>query len=422
MTPRPYQIPGIQKAVQALPRYGCYMFADDVGTGKTFSTAFVLQALGWKPAVVCPKSIIPAWKKVLGQFGIEPLFVENPERIMHRQEWGIKDPSKDRRWEWRLPERCLLIFDELHRHTGEDSILSHMFAFAPKPFIGLSATAADKIEKLRPILHAYGISRWDDWTNFLVKSGMAFNRFSGGWYLSNETRYENAMKKVHKTLFAEKGSRVRTADLGDEFPDNQIETVSVPVDNAKIIDEEYMQTLEALHADASSIFVAGLRARQISEHQKLAAIREMIEDTLEQGRSVVAFVCFKDSLYRLQKWFPDCAIVVGDQTAEERQEGIEAFQANKKRVMVSTLSAGSAAISLHDLDGGYPRTAIICPSYSALELRQALGRIHRNGGKSPCIQKIMFAEGTIEEQIRDKVDSKIRTLDLLNDGDLAPTA
>jgi hypothetical protein len=34
----------------------------------------------------------------------------------------------------------------------------------------------------------------------------------------------------------------------------------------------------------------------------------------------------------------------------------------------------------------------------------------------------MFAEGTIEEQIRDKVDSKIRTLDLLNDGDLAPTA
>lgn len=420
MTPRPYQIPGIQKAVATLPKYGAYLLADDMGAGKSYSTAFIVRELGWPVAVVCPKSVIPTWKQVFSSLGITPLFIENPERLMARQEWGVKNPSKDRRWEWRLPSRCLLVFDELHRHTGEDSILSHMFAFSPKPVLGLSATAADKIEKLRPILHMFGISRWDDWNNFLVKSGMQFNRFSGGWYLSNESMYERSMKRVHKALFQEKGSRVRIADLGNAFPDNQVETVLVPVEDAKGIDKEYLEMLEQMELEAESSLVAGLRARQIAEHQKLPAIREMTQDMLDQGISVALFVCFKDSLHRLKEWFPEASVVIGDQTAEERQQDIERFQGNQTKVIICTLSAGSASISLHDLEGGNPRASLICPSFSALELRQALGRIHRNGGKTPCIQKILFAEGTIEEQVRVKVDGKLRTLDLLNDGDLLP--
>jgi hypothetical protein len=49
---------------------------------------------------------------------------------------------------------------------------------------------------------------------------------------------------------------------------------------------------------------------------------------------------------------------------------------------------------------------------------QALGRIHRADGKSPCIQTIMFAADTIEEQACRRVQSKINNLDALNDGDL----
>jgi hypothetical protein len=86
--------------------------------------------------------------------------------------------------------------------------------------------------------------------------------------------------------------------------------------------------------------------------------------------------------------------------------------------MIVNLAAGNAGIGLHDLNGNHPRATIISPSYSAINLVQALGRIHRAEGKTPCIQKVMFAAGTIEERCCERVQSKLDNLDLLNDGDL----
>jgi superfamily II DNA or RNA helicase len=62
--------------------------------------------------------------------------------------------------------------------------------------------------------------------------------------------------------------------------------------------------------------------------------------------------------------------------------------------------------------------ALICPTFSATELKQALGRIHRAGGRSKSVQKIIFTAGTIEEKICETVRRKLGNLELLNDGDL----
>jgi len=86
--------------------------------------------------------------------------------------------------------------------------------------------------------------------------------------------------------------------------------------------------------------------------------------------------------------------------------------------MIANLSAGNAGISLHDLNGEFPRHSIISPSFSAIHMIQSLGRIHRAEGKSPCMQTIMFASDTIEEHACKRVQAKINNLDALNDGDL----
>jgi len=51
-------------------------------------------------------------------------------------------------------------------------------------------------------------------------------------------------------------------------------------------------------------------------------------------------------------------------------------------------------------------------------LVQCLGRVWRAGG-SKSIQRILFASGTIEEQVCTKVRAKIGNLETLNDGDTA---
>jgi hypothetical protein len=87
-------------------------------------------------------------------------------------------------------------------------------------------------------------------------------------------------------------------------------------------------------------------------------------------------------------------------------------------VIVCNIASGGVGVSLHDTRGRYARLALISPNYSAIQLRQTLGRVWRQGGKTKSIQKIIFAAGTIEERACDAVRSKLQNLALLNDGDL----
>jgi len=88
-------------------------------------------------------------------------------------------------------------------------------------------------------------------------------------------------------------------------------------------------------------------------------------------------------------------------------------------VMLSTIDSGGAGVSLHDVTGRHPRLSLICPTWRATTLRQALGRTHRAGGKTKTLQKLLYCSGSIEEQIADRVRNKLSQIDQINDADLA---
>jgi hypothetical protein len=93
---------------------------------------------------------------------------------------------------------------------------------------------------------------------------------------------------------------------------------------------------------------------------------------------------------------------------------------DKSRVIVANIKAGGIGISLHDTHGNHPRTSIILPTNDAVVMKQAFGRIHRAGGMSKSRQIVVFAAGTIEEEICVCVRGKMNHIDSLNDGDLCP--
>ena len=53
-----------------------------------------------------------------------------------------------------------------------------------------------------------------------------------------------------------------------------------------------------------------------------------------------------------------------------------------------------------------------------MQIKQALGRVHRANAKTKSIQRIVFAAGTVEEQACEAVRAKLANMALLNDGDL----
>ena len=413
LTPRPYQIPSVLKSLKALRSpQGIMVDGSEPGTGKTFVAAFTAKELGLPVFVVCPKSVIPTWRSVLDEVGVPAIEVTNIEKLIARKVHVRKEGAS---WKWNLPEGCLLIIDEAHRLCGANSISGKLLGAAPKPLMLLSATIADSPLRMRWINHLLGICPYNKWWGWCLRNGCRENVPFGGLVYRGGPEI---MANIHAQVFGDNGIRIRIADLGDAFPENTVDTMLVPVADGRKIDAVYYEALQELESEAPSAAVSMLRARQLAEFQKVPALIEMVEDYTNQGSSVVVFVNFRDTLERLFDTFPKASLIFGGQDSTDRQMAIESFQANETNVCLCMVQAGGVAVSLHDLQGTHPRVALICPGWSAVELIQALGRIHRNGGKSPCLQKLIFADGTVEQIVQRKVKKKVDNLSALNDGDL----
>ena len=391
----------------------------DPGVGKTYVAAKVARRCDFRPLVVCPKVSIPMWESVLRGFGVSPTGVVNYEKLRTGStpfgKW-----ERGRRFIWEVPQNALLIFDEAHRCKGKDSQNAKMLRDARGiPMMLLSATMADNPMQLRAVAHVTGLSDWNGFWGWLLRNGCRKGRF-GMEFIKSRT---DVLNHLHAELFSKRGSRIRIADLGDQFPETQIVAEALDFgDGVDKIYNEMAEELDQLEAVAKNDkpamqLTVTLRARQKAELCKVPGIVSMANDFLDEGRSVVVFTNFKASLEAIAAKLKTSCLIHGDQTPDERRQSIEAFQSNASRVIVVNTQAGGVSVSLHDTTQSHPRVALVCPTYSASDLRQALGRVHRAGG-SKSLQRILFAAGSIEEKICARVNAKLSRLDLLNDGDL----
>lgn len=195
----------------------------------------------------------------------------------------------------------------------------------------------------------------------------------------------------------------------------------------KFVTEEHKETknkdliLKRNIADGA-ILVQIVRARQRVEFLKCETLIELGEKFLDEDKSVAIFVNYNETLdyvrdHFVKKGFTP-SIVRGGQSIKDRSEEIEKFQSDENRVIILNIQSGGVGISLHDLNGNYPRVSIISPSWSAQDLLQTFGRIHRAGGKSKSLQYVIFCANSIEEKIANKLKSKLSNIKQLNDGDL----
>jgi SNF2 family DNA or RNA helicase len=171
--------------------------------------------------------------------------------------------------------------------------------------------------------------------------------------------------------------------------------------------------------DRGNILVKVLRAQQKIELLKIPTFVELANEYLSQGFNVVIFVNFTQTLNSLSKLLLTKCLIYGEQTDTERQFNIEEFQSDRQRIIICNIKAGGVGISLHDINGQYKRVSLISPCWSAIDLTQALGRIHRAGAKSKALQRIIYCDNTIENNIADKLRIKLGNLQSINNGDLS---
>jgi len=428
----PYQRHGALRLKRALLR-GNALDASDTGTGKTFVALAVAAELGLTPCIVAPLAVLPSWQRAAEMLGIAPGWIVNYDRIRGGRSghghWHAASLCDKKFVFDGLPEKPLLIFDECQKCKSPRSLQGQILrdaARAGHKILCLSATAAKDPTEMRNVGAVLGLhdGGWAGFREFCQAYGCG----EGLHGLRFDNRRRRLLEKLHTVIFPEKGNRMRVADL-PEFPETSIiaETLVCETQAIQLAYDEMERVMLSLKDTPMSAaerqgahHAQMMKARVAAERGKLKLFRELAEAALEEGRSVVIFLNFRDHVDALAKVLDTRCLIRGGQSAEERQQWIDAFQADRERVCIVSLQAGGAGLSLHDVRGEFPRQAIISPSFSAIDMKQALGRVHRAGARTKSHQLIIFAAGTIEEKICTSVREKLTNIDKLNDGHLSP--
>jgi superfamily II DNA or RNA helicase len=430
---REWQVPLVAQLCSAMKANKAAIDGSDTGAGKTYVATAVARELKLKIGVVCPKAVISAWKKVITKhFGMKPEFVLNYESVKtgKYKDIGVWKPisrnSTREFFQWNLPKDTLIIFDESHRLKGHGTQNAEIAVAAKKQkyqILCCSATNAINPIELKATGLILGLYK-KGFPQFLRDHDCEKGRF--GWEFGGD---KTVLKKLHTELFLKRGVRIRKEDIKG-FPDCEIIAEAYNLDDvsekeAKLVYAEMNRELSLLSIKCKNTaewkinaMVIQLRARQKSELLKVPLFVEMVEDALEEGQSVAVFLNFSETIRALSKRLNTNCIVWGENKGDERDKNIDGFQADQHRVILVNMQAGGSGLSLHDLNGKYPRLALISPTPSAVNLRQALGRIHRDGAKSKSMQKIIFIANTEEEDTCDRVKAKLENLDTINDGDV----
>lgn len=431
---REWQVPNVAKLTASLLKNKAAIDGSDTGSGKTYSAIATAREMKLKIAVVCPKAVINSWKRAItNHFKLKYEFVLNYESVKTGKYkdigvWqDVSRTSNKQFFKWNLPKNTLIIFDESHKLKGHGTQNSEMALEAKKQgyhILCCSATNAIDPVELKTVGLILGVYKRGKWRAFLKEHGCEKGRF--GWEFNGDKKI---LKKLHHDLFVERGVRLSKRDIPN-FPDCDTiaEAYNMDDKSEKDINEAYaemereltMLKIKCKNTKEYQInsMVIQLRARQRAELIKVPLLVEMAEDAIESGMSVVIFLNFSESIKALSKRLRTNCIVWGENKGEERQRNIDAFQADTERIIIVNVKAGGAGLSLHDLNGQFARMSLISPTPSAVDLRQALGRIHRDGAKSKALQKIIFVANTEEEKTCEKVKLKLENLDTINDGDV----
>jgi superfamily II DNA or RNA helicase len=385
-----FQIAHVYQLIECLKLRNRVIDASDTGTGKTYCAIALCSLLKLTPFIVCPKSVIANWVSVCKEFNLPYLgisnyeslksgnyYTENYEKVkcpymdieaievnkdienkdiefenivdeqdlvkpfkLEKDKEAIKKvrPKKIKQeYKFYLPSDTLIIFDEAHRCKNWSSQTSNLLIAMNKcncKIMMLSATLTDKIDCFKPFGIVLNFYKELDAYRAWIKSKEIINKIK----YKEWTEEKKRLDIIHNSIFPDYGSRMKIAELGDLFPSNTITANSYFLENHLEVDKLYKEINEELEnikklEDKSNALALIIRNRMRIEMLKVTLFMDLAEEGIDSGYSVAIFVNYIGTLeYLCYHMKVDC-VIKGGQTIQERQNMIDDFQSNKKKVI-----------------------------------------------------------------------------------------
>jgi SWI/SNF-related matrix-associated actin-dependent regulator 1 of chromatin subfamily A len=278
----------------------------------------------------------------------------------------------------------------------------------PKSKVFLSGTPTpNRAYELYTVLHQISPIEFATKQHFYeYYCGMSFNRYTNQYDTDvTAARFEELFRKTAPHIYRKR--KIDVLDLPDKVYSKTLVELTPKEIKAYELTEAGIAN-EVLGEDkvtSDMIITIMLRLRQFTAKIKLPLIQELVESILEGGEKVVVLDMFKEPLYELKNILGDIAAVhTGDQSVEDRQELVKKFQdpESNLKVFLGSIQTCNYGLTLTAAS----KMIIITLPYSVGEYDQATDRIHRIGTKNTVFIYPVIAQGTIDEMVFQKLESK----------------
>ena len=415
----PYQKTGVQFVDRA---GGRCLIADAPGLGKTAQSIAYAQLHNLKTLVVCPLSVVVNWKREIKKFtGKESTIWDrksydgklgNQFHISHFDAVG-----KNNHW-LRDQKFDLLVCDEATYLKNRQTIRAKSIlgswkerrkypGIKTKYVIFLTGTPVMS----RPV-EAFSL------LNFLDKE--RFNNFYhfvqryGGWRGQAPMNLQDLHDRTKDLVI-----RRKKENVFKEMPLKQRNDLYVELTSQE--KKEYTQLLKEmfgkwkLEGKPSVQHMPKLQGFLIEK--KLPRAIEMIDEFLDNDRSILIFSCYLTPLKLLKEHYGDnAAILTGEMNRTDRQQSIDNLVNKKAKVGLFSLRA--AGMGIDGLQHVMDTVLFLDMGWLPAEHEQAEDRTHRIGQKNQVQAYYMICEDTIDEYMRDILKEKQEIADIIVDGAL----
>ena len=416
-------------AIEKLAGSKRFILADDMGLGKTTSTIIAALETGAKKIlIVCPASLKINWQREIANYSDRPVYIAESKKFSTESDFVIvnydilknfhdTDPKKKEESILLQSNFDIVILDEAHMISNVQAqrtkIINHFVKKINRVWLLTGTPMTSRPMNYYNLLNLIESPVAQNWKAYAIRYCQGY-QFTAGkrkvWNVTGASNLEELRDRTSKQILR----RLKEEVL--DLPDKIIAPVYLRLKSKEYenLMGEYFDWYDKNPNESSSLtvqFSKLMKVRKVIANEKTKQTIEFVENILEQGKKVIIFTNFTDTLQTVYQHFSKHAVYLdGSCSNAVRQQAVDKFQNDEKvTVFVGNLKASGVGLTLTAAEVVIMNDLSFVPA----EHSQAEDRAYRYGQKSNVLVYYPIYDNTIEGAIYDILNKKkeiIRTV------------
>jgi SNF2 family DNA or RNA helicase len=409
-----------KEAIEKLVGCKRFILADDMGLGKTTSTIIATLETGAKKIlIISPASLKINWMREIQNYTDRSVYICEGKNYSTEHDfviinydiiknfYDIKDKENSPIYQTNFD---LIIIDEAHylqnSQAQRTKLVNHFAKQVDRLWLLTGTPMTSRPINYYNLLNLIESPVAQNWMAYAIRYCEGY-QFKAGprkvWNVKGASNLEELRDRTSRQVL-----RRLKEDVLD-LPDKIITPVYLRL-KSRLYEElmgEYYDWYRTKTEESSSLtlqFSKLTKVRQIIAEEKISSTIELCENIIEQGKKVIIFTNFTNSLQKLVEHFgKQCVFLDGSCSQPQRQYAVDQFQNNDKiNVFVGNIKAAGVGITLTAAEAVIMNDLSFLPS----DHSQSEDRAYRYGQKSNVSVYYPIFENTIEGVIYDILSKK----------------